>query len=152
MSESLITFIGIYFLTYFKFIAGPVLGHAAGYTVIETILVTITGMMSSVIFFTLIGTKFRKILALRFTRKKTVFTKKNRTIVHLWGKYGEIGIAFITPLLLTPIGGTLILVSFGTKKRKIYSHMLWSATFWAIFFSLTIDQLLKFSFLKSLLE
>ncbi|MDF2158961.1 hypothetical protein [Algoriphagus sp. CAU 1675] len=151
MSESLITFIGIYFLTYFKFIAGPVLGHAAGYSVLETILVTVMGTMSSVLIFTLLGTKFRKKLALRFKKKKPVFTRKNRTIVQLWRKYGEIGIALITPLLLTPIGGTLILVSFGTKKRKIYFHMLWSATLWAVFFSMTIDQLLQIPFLKSLL-
>jgi len=151
MSDSLITFLGIYFLTYFKFIAGPLLGSAAGYSVFETILVTVAGTMSSVFVFTLLGKKFKDFLKLRFSKKKPIFSKKNRTVVKLWKKYGEIGIALITPLVLTPIGGTLILVSFGTKKRRIYFHMLWSSTLWATFFSLTIDQILSIPLFQNLL-
>lgn len=151
MSESLITFFGIYFLSLFKFIAGPVLGSAAGYSLIEIILVTVSAMMTSVFTFTLLGSQFRKKLELRFRKKGPVFSKKNRTIVSLWSKYGEIGIAFLTPLILTPIGGTLILVSFGTKKRKIYFHMLWSAVFWSTFFGMTINQILQIPFFARLL-
>ena len=151
MNESLITFFGIYFLSMFKFIAGPLLGYAAGYNIWETLLVTVSGMMTSVLIFTLIGSKFKKMLALRTKKKSLVFSRRNRSIVRLWSKYGEAGIAFFSPLLLTPIGGTLILVSFGTKKRKIYFHMLWSAVFWALVFGLTIDQILQIPFFGRLL-
>ncbi|HSF55017.1 MAG TPA: hypothetical protein VLA71_14780 [Algoriphagus sp.] len=151
MNESLITFFGIYFLSMLKFIAGPVLGSAAGYSIWKIILVTVSGMMTSVFIFTLLGSQFRKILALRIKKKSPVFTKKNRSIVRLWAKYGEVGIAFFSPLFLTPIGGTLILVSFGTKKRKIYFHMLWSALFWSVVFGLSIDQILKIPFFDRLL-
>lgn len=151
MNESLITFFGIYFLSMFKFIAGPLLGSAAGYSVWETIIVTVSGMMTSVIIFTLLGKRFKKFLALRIKKKSPVFSKKNRSIVKLWKKYGEIGIAFFTPILLTPIGGTLILVSFGTKKRKIFLHMFWSSFLWAVIFGLTIDQILQIPFFAKLL-
>lgn len=151
MNESLITFFGIYFLSMLKFIAGPVLGSAAGYSIWKIILVTVSGMMTSVFIFTLLGSQFRKILALRIKKKSPVFTKKNRSIVRLWAKYGDVGIAFFSPLFLTPIGGTLILVSFGTKKRKIYFHMLWSALFWSVVFGLSIDQILKIPFFDRLL-
>lgn len=151
MNESLITFFGIYLLSMLKFIAGPVLGSAAGYSIWKIILVTVSGMMTSVFIFTLLGSQFKKILALRIKKKKAVFTRKNRSIVRLWSKYGEIGIAFFSPLFLTPIGGTLILVSFGTKKRKIYFHMLWSAVFWSVVFGLSIDQILKIPFFDKLL-
>lgn len=151
MNESLITFFGIYLLSMLKFIAGPVLGSAAGYSIWKIILVTVSGMMTSVFIFTILGSQFKKILALRIKKKKAVFTRKNRSIVRLWSKYGEIGIAFFSPLFLTPIGGTLILVSFGTKKRKIYFHMLWSAVFWAVVFGLSIDQILKIPFFDKLL-
>lgn len=151
MNESLITFFGIYFLSMLKFVAGPVLGSAAGYSLWKIILVTVSGMMTSVFIFTLLGSHFRRILALRTKKKSLVFTKKNRSIVRLWAKYGEVGIAFCSPLFLTPIGGTLILVSFGTKKRKIYFHMLWSALFWAVVFGLSIDQILKIPFFERLL-
>lgn len=152
MSDSLITFLGIYFLCLFKFIAGPVLGSAAGYGVLESIFVTVAGMMTSVLLFTLIGNKFKKVLKLRFSKKKPIFSKKNRTLVKVWKKYGEVGIAIITPLVLTPIGGTLIMVSFGAKKRHIYLNMLLSSLFWATVFCLSIDHLLSFSIFHKLLE
>lgn len=108
-------------------------------------------MMSSVIVFTLIGTKVKEIFQENIQKKpKLIFSKKNRRIVHLWRKYGEIGIAFFTPIVLSPIGGTLVMVSFGVKKRHIYLHMFWSACFWAVIFCLSIDNLLALPFIKSL--
>lgn len=151
MNESLITFLGIYFLSMLKFIAGPVLGSAAGYSIWKIIFVTVSGMMTSVFIFTLLGGQFKRILALRIKKKRLLFTKKNRGIVRLWSKYGEVGIAFFSPLFLTPIGGTLILISFGTKKRKIYFHMFWSAIFWSVVFGLSIDQILQIPFFDKLL-
>ena len=150
MNDSLITFFGIYFLSMFKFIAGPLLGNAAGYSLWKIVLVTVSGMMTSVFIFTLLGIQFKRILALNTKKKNPIFSKKNRAIVRLWAKYGEIGIAFVTPILLTPIGGTLILVSFGTKKRKIYFHMLWSALLWSTVFGLTIDKILQIPFFSRL--
>lgn len=152
MNESLITLFGIYFLTFFKFVAGPVLGHAAGFATWIVILTTVLGMMTSVVIFATLGTKIKTLIALNSTKKKSTFTKKNRTIVKVWKKYGIVGIAFLTPLLLTPIGGTLILVSFGTKKRKIYFHMLWSAVLWAIIFGLSIEKIISIPFFKTLLS
>lgn len=151
MMETILTLLGIYFLCWFKFLSGPILGTAAGFSVWVNILVTIAGMMTSVLIFTLLGTKIKRIFEGNFPSKpKLIFSKKNRRIVNLWRKYGEIGIAFLTPILFTPIVGTLIMVSFGVKKRHIYLHMLWSATFWAVFFSLTIDQLLAIPFIHNL--
>lgn len=150
MNESLITFFSIYFLCLFKFIAGPVLGSAAGYGFWKIMLVTVSGMMTSVLLFTMVGLRIKSFLAFRMKRKPTIFSKRSRSIVTLWKKYGEIGIAFATPVFLTPIGGTLILVSFGTKKRKIFFHMFWSAIFWATIFSLSIEQILRIPFFDRL--
>lgn len=150
MTESFWTLIGIYFLCWFKFISGPVLGYVAGYSFWKTILVTVSGMMSSVILFTFVGNHFQKLIAIHWNRPKPKFTSKNRKIVRVWKKYGQIGIAFLTPLILTPIGGTLILVSFGTKKKSIYFHMLWSSILWAIFFSLSIESILRIPFFEKL--
>ncbi len=151
MIESLITFLGIYFLSLFKFIAGPVLGYAAGYGVFGSIAVTVAGMMTSVFLFTLVGSKFKAYLKLRFNKKKPIFSKKNRALVKIWKKYGEDGIVIITPLVLTPIGGTLIMISFGAKKRNIFLKMFLSSLFWATLFCLTIDKILKIPFFQNLL-
>lgn len=151
MNDSLITLFGIYFISLFKFIAGPVLGSAAGYSPIEIIIVTVLGMMSSVALFTFLGSKLKRAYQSKFGKPKKVFTKKSRQVVSIWSKYGELGIAFFTPLLLTPIGGTLILVSFGTKKRKIFSYMLLSALFWAVILSFSIDRILSIPFFERLI-
>lgn len=151
MIENILTLLGIYFLCWFKFLAGPVLGSAAGYSVLANVLVTIAGMMTSVVIFTLLGSKIKALFKGNFQKKpKLVFSRKSRRIVHLWRKYGEIGIAFFTPLVLTPIGGTLIMISFGVKKSHIYMHMLWSACLWAVVISLSIDKILSVPFLHNL--
>jgi hypothetical protein len=143
MSEAFLTFFGIYLLSMFKFVAGPVLGTAAGYSPWQIIGVSLLGMMSSVSLFTFLGTRFKRWVAGRFGKQKKLFSPKNRRIVRVWNSYGELGIAFLTPILLTPIGGTLILVSFGSAKRKIFSYMLLSGLAWATFFSFSMDWLLS---------
>jgi len=52
--------------------------------------------------------------------------------VKIWRKYGIWGVAALTPILFTPIGGTMIAVSFGEKKPKILLAMLLSASLWSV--------------------
>ena len=124
MTEYILTFFSIYFLTLFKFIAGPVLGHAAGYSLLEIMIVTVLGMMSSVLLFTYLGEWIKKVWGMRMRKKKLIFSRKSRRLVTVWQKFGPAGVAFLTPLLLTPIGGTVVLTTFGVKKNKIISYML----------------------------
>ncbi len=150
MNDALLTFFGIYLLCLFKFFAGPVLGAAAGYSAWQIIAVSVSGMMTSVTVFTLLGTQFKKIYQARFGKQKKVFSKKNRRIVRIWNSYGEVGIAILTPIFLTPIGGTLILVSFGSDKRKIFGYMLLSGLAWGAIFSYSIEWLLSFPLVAGL--
>lgn len=89
--------------------------------------------MASVVLFTFFGTWLREKILHRFQKKNPKrFTPKNRKLVSLWKKYGLVGVAVLTPLLLTPIGGTILAVSFGSPKQKILLYMLISATIFAI--------------------
>jgi hypothetical protein len=150
MVEYLVTFLGIYLMTLFKFIAGPVLGSMAGYSLFEIMLVTVLGMMSSVIFFTYLGEWIKRRWDQRFGKRRLIFTKKNRRIVKVWQKSGAAGVAFLTPLLLTPIGGTLVMTSFGVDRRIILSYMLVSSLWWSFFFGLSIEKLLAIPFFERL--
>lgn len=151
MMENILTLLGIYFMSWFKFIAGPVLGSAAGYSLWENVFVTIAGMMTGVLIFTLLGVKIKSIFDRNFVKKpKLIFTAKNRKIIYLWRNYGKIGIAFFTPILLSPVVGTLIMVSFGVKKRQIYFHMLWSACLWSVVINLSIGKILAVPFVHNL--
>lgn len=152
MVEYILTFSGIYFLCLFKFIAGPVLGNAAGYSLLETVLVTVSGMMTSVFFFTYLGEWIKRNWTIKVRTNPRRFSKRTRNIVNIWQKFGVWGIAALTPLLLTPIGGTIILTSFGISKRRIIFSMLVSGIFWALIFGSTIQQILSIPFFNQLLN
>lgn len=151
MNEELIKLIGIFLISMFKFIAGPVLGTATGYPFWKILLITTLAMMTSVTIFTFLGSQIKELLNLKVKTRKPIFSKRKRRIITLWQKYGVLGIAFLTPLLLTPVGGTLILVSFGTRKEKIFFHMLWSAILWSTVFGLSIKKILEIPVFKDLL-
>jgi uncharacterized membrane protein len=126
----------------FKFVAGPTLGYAAGLSLIEMLLVTIGGMMTSVILMTFLGEWMKKNVLSKFYKEKKVFSVKNRKIVKIWRKYGPIGIASLTPILLTPIGGTVIMTSFNVPKNIIFRYMLISGIIWGLIFSIGIQQIM----------
>ena len=135
MDEELLKFLSVFLLTMLKFIAGPVGGYVAGFSLIETIIVSVTGMMTSVILFTFLGTFLRERVFGRFFKNRKTFTKRNRKFVAIWKKYGQVGVALLTPILLTPIVGTLLLTSFRTPKSIIIIYMAVSAIVWAIIIS-----------------
>ncbi|MDJ1502544.1 small multi-drug export protein [Xanthocytophaga agilis] len=125
----------------FKFIGGPLSGVALGLHWTETYLLTVTGMMVSVILFTLLGHKLKHTLLSRFYKKRLLFTPRNRRLVKVWRKYGMLGVAFLTPLILTPIGGTIVASSFGESKFRIFLYMFFSALVWGVILTLVIDKL-----------
>jgi hypothetical protein len=154
MYEELLKLLFIYLLTMFKFIAGPSLGYAAGYNYLTTVAITVSGMMSSVLLFTFLGKILRDKIINRYLPKRRTFTRRSRRFVRIWRTYGEIGVAILTPLLLTPIGGTIMLTSTGTKKSKIIFYMLLSGNFWALIIAGLIyhfgDELLQCTGLSAL--
>ena len=102
---------------------------------VMTILVTVAGMMTVVLLFTFFGNWIREKIIPRFFKKRNKFSQSNRRFVTIWKKYGLIGVAALTPLILTPIGGTLLAVSSGSPKDKIIFYMFISASVWSILFS-----------------
>lgn len=138
MEGEVIKGVTIFLLTMLKFIAGPTLGYAAGFSFMITVIITVSGMMASVFLFTYLGTILRERVLSRLFRPRRVFTKRNRRFVQVWKKYGLAGVAFLTPLIFTPIGGTVLLTTFGSPKPKIIVAMLLSAVGWSLFFTAAI--------------
>lgn len=134
MSERILEYLAVFLTSSVKFIFGPIQGAAFGLGWLETAALTASGMMMTVMVFTFLGQYLRK----RFYRPKKLFTPVNRRNVRLWRKYGIYGVAALTPLLLSPVGGAILANAFGEKKEKIFFWMLVSAVFWGICITLAV--------------
>lgn len=126
-----------------KFVAGPLVGLATKLHWVETTICTIIGMMLTVIVLMFFGVFIGKFFKSNKPKKK--FTKTNRLAVKVRSKFGLIGVAGLTPLLFTPIGGTVLALAFRYPKGQILSHMFVSASVWAVV------QTLFFYFVKDLI-
>lgn len=103
------------------------MGYAAGLSPLVTVIITVAGMMTTVVLFSFVGEWIRETILRRYIKPKKVFTKRNRRFVKVWRKYGELGISFLTPILLSPPGGAIIAMALGGSKKKIIAYMfLWS--------------------------
>jgi hypothetical protein len=70
---------------------------------------------------------------------KKIFSKRNRRIVLIWKKYGLVGIAFLTPVILSIPIGTLIANSLVPDKKKNMVYMFFSVLFWATIITVGFD-------------
>lgn len=135
MLELLLKILSVYFMSMFKFILGPIGGKAEGLHVIVTALCTAGGMMTVVMVLTFFGNPLRQRLG-RWFGKRFHHDKPETETHHRWrvffARFGVSGIALLTPVILTPIGGTLLAVGFGIPRPKIISTMLVSACFWSV--------------------
>ena len=140
MIEQVTKWMSVFFLSMVKFIGGPVSATALGLNPWETIILSVLGMMTSVLIFSSLGKTFRASFIKRF-KSPLLFTKSNRKIVSIWRKFGMEGVAFLTPVIFSPIIGTIVATSFGVSKKKIFVYMLISSIFWAIVLTFTLYHL-----------
>lgn len=137
MLQEILRAVPVYFSCMLKFIFGPAGGYAVGLHPVTTILTTVLGMMTVVVLLTFFGNWIRTKVFGKFRYGK-INLKKAEKFEKIWKRFGLFGVAFLTPVVLTPIGGTLLAVSSGSPKKKIIIYMLISASFWSVVISMTI--------------
>ena len=121
----------VFLLSMVKFLGGPLAGTSMGLPFLGTLLLTVAGMMTSVFVFSGIGRLWiQHRQKQRRLRREPIFSKRSRSIIKVFKRFGMGGIAFLTPVLLSPIGGTVIATMLGVPRTRILLHMLWSAVFW----------------------
>jgi len=152
MIQELGTYFAVFSTSMFKFVFGPILGTLADMSVIEVAILTVLGMMTSVVIFALVGEKVKKLLFRRFLKNKRIFSSKNRKRVRFWRNYGLKGVAFLTPILFSPIVGTMLASSFGESKRRILAYMLVSSVFWALVLSFFFHHAINISFIHNFVK
>jgi hypothetical protein len=139
---------GVMIATGLKFIAGPITGFSLGLAWYETVLFTWLGAMIMV---TIIITSGKAILVLFSkyrTSKPKLFSKRVRYAVDIWQRFGIKGIAVLMPLIFTPIGGSLLALSFKVPTARILFFMGISSLIWSLIYVAGIYQL---TFLRDML-
>jgi len=140
MWELILKIFSVYLSSMLKFIFGPVGGLAAGLNIFVTMVVTIAGMMTVVVVLAYFGAFIRRRILVRFFSKRK--QKKELREPSPWRerakRYGVAGVAFLTPIILTPIGGTLVAIGMGSTRQKIITYMLMSAGFWSFILTLAV--------------
>lgn len=131
----------VIFSTAIKFFMGPAAGLGLGLSWLETAICTIVGMMLTVFIIVLLSNQVNKLIQTLRKDKPKLFSKRTRFAVRLWKKMGIVGIACLTPLFFTPVGGTLLALSFKVNKITIIISMLFFAVFWGISITYLLYQI-----------
>jgi uncharacterized membrane protein len=125
-------YLAVYIVAMLKFLFAFPAGAGSNLNFIQTLCLSIAGMMSTVLIITLFKSSIKRLIYKLYFNKKKKFSKTNRRIVNIYQKFGLAGIALATPPLLTPIGGTLIAVTRGESASKILLYMLASSIIWGL--------------------
>jgi hypothetical protein len=108
---------------------------------LETIVCTWVGMMFTVTVMLTIGRFLVQQIARIRIQKPKLFSGRVRYAVSIWQRFGIKGIAVMTPLLFTPIGGSLLALSFKVPTPRVLFFMAISGIFWSIVFTVLFYQL-----------
>jgi dipeptide/tripeptide permease len=122
-----------------KFLPAPFAAAGLGMSYWQAfLLVGVGGTLGVTIFFFLSKTLFERNKKKLSTKKK--FTKLNKSIIKVKQRFGLVGIALITPPLISIPVGTIIAVKF-YKHRKDLLPMLWlSVWFWNVILTTAVHQ------------
>lgn len=149
MTAILAKYLSVLFASSLKFFGGPITAFLLKLSWLESVLLSATGMMVGVIVTTLIGKEIQVFFQKRRKKPKKRFTKSSRLAVNVWQRFGVIGIAALTPVLFTPIGGAILIVAFRIPRQIAFFWMLISALLWGVIVSYVIYKL---SFIQELIR
>ena len=94
----------------------------------------IIGGFTGISFFYYFSNWVNKMISKLFQKKKKkqVFSKKVRRFINIKNKYGLIGIALITPIIISIPVGSFIASRFFSKKKHTLLVMFAGIVFWAL--------------------
>ena len=134
--------VSVFLLSTVKFVFGGVpLALGLGFSFFKAVTVTSSGGFVGVIFFVFLSEKLisnvkklkekSRIPDIQLSSKK-IFTRKNKIIVNVKHRFGLLGIAFLTPLLLSIPVGCYVAVRYFKNRHLILVYMFASILFWSI--------------------
>jgi hypothetical protein len=131
----------------FKFAATfPLVIFQFEFSFVETILWTNVGGIIGIYFFAYLSEKLISWWKRTFRRNnrkivedeqqvKKIFTRRNRRIVRTKKNYGLLGIALITPLLLSIPVGVFLVVRYYRVSRYKFLYLIAANVFWSVIYT-----------------
>lgn len=154
--EEIIKILLVILVSSVKFLAGPPIayyGQLSEFSFFEANIYCIIGGSAGVVFFMFLSTHiiqiFNKIkyffLKTENIKSQKIFTARSRRTVKFWRSYGLVGIAFITPIILSIPVGTFIAVKLNSNKKKIFLYMFCSIVLWSILMTTFFEAIERIS-------
>jgi uncharacterized membrane protein len=129
--------VSVFLLSSVKFVFGGVpLALGLGFSFFKAVTVTSLGGFIGIVFFVFLSEKLienvKKIKEKKQIASKKIFTKKNKMIVKVKHRFGLVGIALLTPFLISIPLGCYLAVRYFKNKQRIIAYMFASILFWSI--------------------
>lgn len=141
--EKILQILLVLMLSSTKFLTAPITALNIGFGYLQTLGLTTLGGVIGVLFFYFLSNGIMFLFG-RLNKhfrpdatppKKRAFTWKNRLIVRVKRDYGLIGLAAITPTMLSIPVGTFLAARFFPDRRKVLSYLVASVVVWSIIIS-----------------
>ena len=134
--DQILQLLGLLLLSATKFAVavGVLVSPATNYSYLEIVSILLTGGFIGTFFFYFFSNWVNKMLNKLFQKKKKkkVFSKKMRKFINIKNKYGLIGIAIISPIIISIPVGNFIASRFFAKKKHTLIVMLAGVVLWAL--------------------
>ena len=134
--SEILELLGLFLLAASKFAVavGILISPVTNFSYFESVLMLIIGGFTGISFFYYFSNWVNKMISKLFQKKKKkqVFSKKVRRFINIKNKYGLIGIALITPIIISIPVGSFIASRFFSKKKHTLLVMFAGIVFWAL--------------------
>lgn len=138
--ELLAKYASVVLISMVKLIGGPVTALGLGLSAVESSLLSALGMTATAFVIAYAGDKVRQPIASFLKRKFPARFDRPmpERVQRIFDRWGMAGIAFVTPLFLSPPGGAVAGVVFQVERPKLVSAMAVAALTWSAFYTFII--------------
>jgi hypothetical protein len=124
------------FCSFFLKIGMPAAVLLFDYNFVKVIATTVSGGIFGVVVFTYLSDAlikwWNRYRLRRFNKKYKSFSKSNRRIIRVKSRFGLMGIALVSPILLSIPVGAFLCDKFYKNKKKVMLYLSVSVIFWDI--------------------
>ena len=125
--------IGLILFSSVKFFFAPSTIYLAGYSYLETIAITIAGGALGVFVFFYTESAIFRFIGDRFysSKPRKSFNRKNRLIIKVKSSWGLVGLALLSPTLISIPLGCLLASRYFRNDRRTIPFLIGSVVFWS---------------------